>query len=390
VIVEDDPSISGVLRIAAQRHAQEVIVAPDAQRGREHLQASHPSLVLLDLFLPDDDGRELLMWMRDQPHLREVPVVVVSGRASEQVRSECLALGADELLPKPVDLSALDEVLRRRLAPSNEASTTEDRDRFLDELQRENREYHRHRTPCCVALVAVREDDSSSPALTLAIRAALGRHLPDAVTAVWDDGVVAVLLKQTPAAAAELGLSAVLTTMDRERSAPGVTLSAGVVEPMGARPEDAMYLARRMSRLARAAGPNQVVATTCDRPAAQRAAVIDDDPSVMILVQTLLEHHGAEVLTFSSGDAVLESIDQLDVSLIVLDVQMPGSDGLAVLETLRAHPRHLHTPIVMLTGIGDEATIERAFDLGADDYVTKPFQPRALAARLSRLLKRLH
>lgn len=390
LIVEDDPAIARIIALASGRHADEVTTATSAEEARVHLAVQRPALVLLDLFLPDEDGREVLLWMREQPHLREVPVVVVSGRASEQVRSECLALGAEELIPKPVDLAQLDEVLKRRLLPAVVSSRDEDRERLLEQFRRKSTEYERHRTPFSVALVIVREEETSLPGLAQRLRAALQRHLPDAVTAEWGTNVVAVLLNETPATAAELGLRAVLTTIDRERSVPNVTLAGGVVEPMNARAEDALYLARRMSRLARAAGPNQIVATTCDTPSAQRAAVVDDDPSVSALVRTLLESHGAEVQTFASGEEVLAEVDSLDVSLVVLDVEMPGSNGLTVLETLRAHRRHTHTPIVMLTAIGEEEVVERAFELGADDYVVKPFQPRALAARLSRLLKRVH
>lgn len=390
LVVEDDPSVARILSVAASRYSDRVSVADSAGAARTALAKSHPSLVLLDLFLPDEDGREVLLWMREQPHLREVPVVVVSGRASEQVRSECLALGADELLPKPVDLSTLDDVLKRRLTHASPPRAEEARDRFLDQFRRLRTQFERDRTPYSVALVVVREEESVPPGLATRLRGALQRLLPDAVTAEWDSNVVAVLLDETPAAAAELGLRAVLTAISRERAVPNVTLAAGVVEAMGARAEDALYLARRMSRLARAAGPNQIVGTTCDAPSAQRAVVVDDDPTVSVLVRTLLESHGAEVTTFSSGDELLREVDDLDVSLIVLDVQMPGTDGLTALETLRAHSRHAHTPVVMLTGIGDEETVEQAFSLGADDYVTKPFQPRALAARLSRLMKRVH
>lgn len=390
VIIEDDASVARVLNLAATRYSDSVRVAPSAQQAREVLVEGRPSLVLLDLFLPDEDGREVLLWMREQPHLREVPVVVVSGRYSEQVRSECLALGADDLLPKPVDLRQFDEVLRRRLMANEPDRNEHSREHFLAEFRRARTDYERERSPFCVALVVVRETETLPPAIASQLRQALERKLPDAVATEWDSNVVAVLLRETPATAAELGLRAVLTAIDRDRLLPNVSLSAGVVEAMGARAEDAIYLARRMSRLARAAGPSQVVATTCAEPSAQRAAIVDDDPSVVALVRTLLENHGSDVTAFQSGDSLIQDLDRLDVSLIVLDVQMPGTDGLTTLETIRAHGKHTHTPIVMLTGIGDEYVVEHAFSLGADDYVTKPFSPRALSARLSRLMKRVH
>jgi DNA-binding response OmpR family regulator len=389
-IIEDDASVARVLKLAADRYCDHVEVLPSAGDARKSLVTGRPSLVLLDLFLPDEDGREVLLWMREQPHLREVPVVVVSGRYSEQVRSECLALGADDLLPKPVDLRQFDAVLRRRLTSTDGGPADHAREHLLEEFRRARNDYARDRSPFCVALVVVRETDTLPPELAARVRRALERQLPDAVAAEWDSNVVAVLLRETPAAAAELGLRSVLTSIDRERLLPEITLSAGVVEAMGARAEDAIYLARRMSRLARAAGPSQIVATTCAEPSAQRAAIVDDDPSVVALVKTLLENHGSEVTAFQSGDELLQALDGLEVSLIVLDVQMPGTDGLTTLETIRAHGKHTHTPIVMLTGIGDEYVVEHAFTLGADDYVTKPFQPRALSARLSRLMKRVH
>ena len=113
--------------------------------------------------------------------------------------------------------------------------------------------------------------------------------------------------------------------------------------------------------------------------------VVDDDPNVVELVRLYLERDGHEVLTASDGVAGLEMAREEQPSLIVLDLMLPRMDGMEVCRALRAESS---VPVIMLTAMVEEDDRLAGLDLGADDYVTKPFSPRELAARVRAVLRR--
>ncbi len=115
-----------------------------------------------------------------------------------------------------------------------------------------------------------------------------------------------------------------------------------------------------------------------------RILVVDDDPAIREVLVAYLAREGHEVLEADSGEAALQQAAGAD--LVVLDLMLPGLDGWRVAEILRSRDPEL--PILMLTARGEEEERVRGFELGADDYVTKPFSPRELVARVRALLRR--
>jgi DNA-binding response OmpR family regulator len=113
--------------------------------------------------------------------------------------------------------------------------------------------------------------------------------------------------------------------------------------------------------------------------------VIDDEPNVREIVQAYLEREGFEVQTASSGIQGLQLIVELEPQLIVLDVMLPGIDGIEILKQIRPLNR---TPVLLLTARGEEFDRVLGLELGADDYLTKPFSPRELVARVKAILRR--
>ena len=113
--------------------------------------------------------------------------------------------------------------------------------------------------------------------------------------------------------------------------------------------------------------------------------VVDDEPKIVQLARDYLEHAGFAVVSASDGRAALATARVSRPDLIVLDLGLPELDGLDVARTLR---RDSTVPIVMLTGRGDEADKIAGLEIGADDYVTKPFSPKELVARIRAVLRR--
>jgi DNA-binding response OmpR family regulator len=113
--------------------------------------------------------------------------------------------------------------------------------------------------------------------------------------------------------------------------------------------------------------------------------VVDDEPTIREVVVRYLEREGYRTLEAADGDEARRLLEQDPPNLVVLDLMLPGTDGLALCRWLRARSA---VPVIMLTARGDEADRIIGLELGADDYVTKPFSPRELVARVKTVLRR--
>ena len=119
-----------------------------------------------------------------------------------------------------------------------------------------------------------------------------------------------------------------------------------------------------------------------------RILVVEDEPTIALGLTDDLTLEGHEVETIPDGAAAFARALTTSFDLILLDVKIPGMGGFELLEELRALSRWEDTPVIMLTGMGREEDVVRAFELGADDYVLKPFSPVELLARVQRLLRK--
>jgi DNA-binding response OmpR family regulator len=117
----------------------------------------------------------------------------------------------------------------------------------------------------------------------------------------------------------------------------------------------------------------------------QRILIVDDDPAIAAFVQTALEREGFQTELVKRGDTALARVEAVHPDLILLDVMLPGLDGLQVCQALRRRPHYI--PIIMLTAKDDDIDKIVGLEIGADDYITKPFKMRELLARIRALLR---
>jgi two-component system, OmpR family, response regulator len=113
--------------------------------------------------------------------------------------------------------------------------------------------------------------------------------------------------------------------------------------------------------------------------------VVDDDPQIRELLQEYLTGYALRVTVVATGQQMLSTLADEAIDLVVLDLRLAGEDGMAIARSLRDQSA---IPIVMLTGVKDEADRVMGLELGADDYLTKPFSPRELLARIRTVLRR--
>ncbi len=117
--------------------------------------------------------------------------------------------------------------------------------------------------------------------------------------------------------------------------------------------------------------------------------IVEDEDDILELVQHHIEEEGFKTLTSQTGDEALEIIEETPPDLIILDIMLPGMVGTEVCKTLKQQDETRDIPIIMLTAKGEEIDRVVGFELGADDYITKPFSSRELVLRVKAILKRL-
>ncbi len=123
-------------------------------------------------------------------------------------------------------------------------------------------------------------------------------------------------------------------------------------------------------------------------PVSKSILLVDDDQEIRELLDTYLSRAGFQVRTVGDGADFRRAFNDEPSDLLILDVMLPDEDGFSLCRWIRQHPRQPHVPIIMLTASSDEADRVIGLELGADDYLGKPFSPRELQARIKALLRR--
>lgn len=120
----------------------------------------------------------------------------------------------------------------------------------------------------------------------------------------------------------------------------------------------------------------------------KKILIADDEPDILEIIQFNLQQEGYEVVTAKTGDDAIEKAKRHKPDLIILDIMMPGKNGIEVCNLLRMMPDFKKTLIVFLTAMSDEGTEIRGLETGADDYLTKPISPKVLVSKVNSLFRR--
>jgi diguanylate cyclase (GGDEF)-like protein len=415
LVVDDDPAITELLKYELSTVDREVLMANAAAEAEEHLRNTNCALIILDLVLPDVDGRNLLKRLRADPATTRVPVFVLSGTVSSKTRAECLALGADEYIEKPFDPGRLEslvsEYLRSGSASNGEHARDEltqlpNRAAFAEVFQHKLTHALQHNEPLALAIIdpdhfqrlnADHGRDVGDQAL-MQLTAIITKYLRKSdQIARWSEAQIVVLLPNTKVVDGIVALQKIRSAL---RQAPlctengeqlRLTISAGLADVTEAEnAEEAVIRAGRFLLQAKQEGRNRVCSSVSEETGTKptRVLLAEDDKLIATIVIHRLERDGFQVIHYENGADAYEAVQDTVVDLAILDVKMPGMDGFELLGRLRKMPSFNRTPIVMLTSMGSERDIVRGLDLGADDYILKPFSPTELLARIHRLLRK--
>lgn len=413
LIVEDDELFARTLATVLTAPGRRIEIVGTAAQARERLKAASPvALVVLDLILPDSDGRNILLEFRSDPRTAGLPLFVVSARLGTHTKAECFALGADAYFEKPLDLEAFAVAVSARLerhdavqlARRDAVTGLPNRAAFYEILThlRANTEPN---TPFALAVLDLDHfrwieetwgrQFADGVLRRAAVRLAMSMRTASCF-ARWDGAeFIACFAGRTAGEAAvsvEQGLEALRKVDFRqgEEEPLVLTFSAGVTDlHSDMEVEEGIDIADRLRHSAKTGGRNRVVVGQhgAALPVA-RIMLAEDDQDIVRLLTRHLRREGFEVVHAQDGEEAMAIFPTSGASMLISDVEMPRMDGLGLLAALRAHPAGKHLPVMMLTAMGDENYVVRAFELGADDYVLKPFSAREVTARIRRMLRR--
>ena len=122
----------------------------------------------------------------------------------------------------------------------------------------------------------------------------------------------------------------------------------------------------------------------------KKILIADDEPDILEIIKFNLQTEGYEVLTAKNGDEAIDQAKKHQPDLIILDIMMPGKNGIDVCTILRMQPAFKETLIIFLSALSDEETEIRGLETGADDYLTKPISPKILISKVNALFRRLN
>lgn len=383
LVVVGDPVASGVLQVALQRSDRLVIAVDTVAAARKILEARPVAGAIIDLVLPDADGRILL----DDARLRAVPTVIIASGVSDGLRAELMAHGAAAVYAKPIDPVSVASAMSSLLAKAidvhpviDTASGLPDQATLRDALILAHGSTHPNQS-VSIAHVIVPEDADLA-----AWAASFREGMPvDSLVCGLGANELGALLRQDGDTTAKV----IVGAARRANKALGLgdPFAAGVAQAGGSSVADVLVSASRMAHHARSQDVEVTVAAPEAHPQG-RVLIAEDDPATAALVMRLLGEDGLSVTRAEDGDRAAEILRDETFDLLLLDVYLPGRDGFSLLQFARELSHHTRTPAVMLTAVGDERQVARAFELGADDYVVKPFRPLELKARVRRLLRR--
>ncbi len=122
----------------------------------------------------------------------------------------------------------------------------------------------------------------------------------------------------------------------------------------------------------------------------KKILIADDEPDILEIIQYNLQNEGYDIITAKNGNEAIEQAKRTSPDLIILDIMMPGKNGIEVCNILRMQPAFNDTLIIFLTALSDEGTEVRGLETGADDFITKPVSPKVLVSKINALFRRVN
>lgn len=422
LIVDQDIPYLIDLKEKLEKNGWSVFVSPAVDKALSMFYDIQPDCIIIGLSEHETEGYLFIKQVRETVAHQLIPVVVVSADNEKTERTKAYELGADDFMVKSVELDELlirigRQLLRRTLLKESlmkdELTKVYNRKFLNDVYSRMSAEHIRNKEFFSLAIIDLDHfkkindtfGHSAGDQVLVEFASFLRTHLrkQDVIVRYGGEEFI-VLMPYTRLQGAEQTVSRLLQQLKNHVFSTSnhsftVSFSAGVYESDGQQPiseaiitaDNALYLAKEKGR-ARV----ETAQIQSERKRKLKVAVIDDSEVIRKMLENFfkefdVEKYELEVQAYQDGIAFFEDEWHRtnEEYLIILDGVLPKMDGIEILQKLRQYPDSSRYTILMLTGRKAESDIVRALNLGADDYLTKPFSIRELEARIKVLVQRV-
>ncbi|MCZ0754284.1 diguanylate cyclase [Anoxybacillus sp. J5B_2022] len=426
LLIDDDTSFLMYMKEQLEKVGWYVAAIANPQKAITSFYDVRPDCVVIDIHMKETDGFAVLEFLKEKLKQQFIPTIMVSVDSSKAVRIKSYEMGADDFIQKPFDLDEFIVRVKRQL----ERKKHIDEMLLLDELTHVyNRKYlkqayallqsdwQRSQEPFCLAVLDLdhfkQVNDRYGHLVGDVVLREFARFLKqgtrvsDIIVRFGGEEFVILFPKTRREEASEvvnrLREQFECHSFREGGTAFSRTFSCGVVEITDANEplEHWLRLADNALYEAKENGRNRVVSATPSQEAVHqkiiKIAVVDDDPIMRTIITDIVTKLPCErktkheLQTFKDGVEFIASNWHREHSpcLVILDGVMPKMDGLEVLQWIRQQKRSDRYKVIMLTSRRSENDIARALELGADDYITKPFKLLELEARICQMMKRM-
>lgn len=439
LLVEDNEINRDMLSRRLLRKGYEVAIAINGADGVSKALSEQPDLILMDINLPVIDGWEATRQIKANPRTQHIPIIALTAHAMEGDRAQALAAGCDDYDTKPVDLPQLLEKIEMLLAKTQSiapgASVMSDISLQDSRVQRALLSHLRHElcTPMNaiigyseMLLEELKFQPDSSLANDLQKIYTCGTQLLSLANVILDPtqlevsqlnrdinsfGATIRLELLTPLSTVigycemllEEASAEIVPDLDRIHAAAQRLLSMvndivnlsrqqlQVIDTRGTGTSDLLEnsmsptLVKQATNTLRALGVEQL---NTQPPQGGHVLVVDDNETNRDLLSRQLERQGYSVAIAANGNQALQMLQTTSFDLILLDLIMPEMNGFEMLGKLKTHDEFYHIPVIMISSLDEIDSVVRCIEMGAEDYLSKPFKPVLLRAKITACLEK--
>jgi two-component system cell cycle response regulator len=428
LIIDDDDTLRTYLQRRLQLDGCTVDDAPDVETAKRMLHEQNYDLIMLELIMYPEPGYELFEYLKEDPTLKWIPLIVLSGRNDLNDKVRCFQMGADDYVAKPYQYKELAARIYSLLKRTRNFEQLAFRDpltgafnrRYFDlqiglELQR----IERYPVPISLAFIDLDKFKS--------INDGYGHHVGDLVLqglahmlqtnlrttdlmARFGGEEFVVVLPNSSETQAIRSIQAILDQVGKqpvaqnEGQAFSITFSAGVAQWQPGMSigewlrmaDGAMYQAKQQgrNRVLGVQDSNSLLVGSHEEymppvNEKKRLLLVDDDSILRSIIVSYLEHLPIDIVQASDGQEALQILRKEQFDVCIFDGLMPNMEGFSLIAMVKSdeHLSKRDMKIIMLSGKKKEDDAARGLQLGADDHMTKPFSPVELEMRVRRILK---
>lgn len=377
LVVEDDRANQFVVKAMLERLDCTVDIARNGLEAIEKAERNRFDVILMDCQMPQMDGYEATRRIRESSHIdRHVPIIAMTAHSQERDEARCRAAGMDDYMTKPLRLKNLAALLSRWVNIP------------LDQQQETLASKFQH------------DCEGLDPRILAELRAQLGFHFEHYVDVYLEDTSTHLDTLSDSVEAKNLeAVAAISHALKGSSSTIGAVQVAELVANIEDRarrgehealPGLVKRLRHEFQQVVRFVNEHNMSlpAAHDDEPVVSGTIlVVDDDRSVRMALRKVLENEGYLVIEANDGFEAIKYCERQCPDIILLDAMMPSLDGFEACARIRALPNSGLVPILMVTALDDQASIEQTISCGATDYIPKPVNFRLLRKRVARLLK---